>query len=92
MSVFPTEVSLSGLEIFPYEHFSPVNFMLTANGKREFVPRDKRFPVFVIYHLLPLPVFSIRTFLHCFYPLIFILRNSQLEFDVNLQFAVSMIL
>ena len=68
--------------------------MLTANGKREFVPRDKRFPVFVIYHLLPLPVFfhKKRTFLHCFYPLIFILRNSQLEFDVNLQFAVSMIL
>ena len=47
MSVFPTEISVSGLEIFPYEHFSPVNFMLTANGKREFVPRDKVFPLFV---------------------------------------------
>ena len=45
---------------------------------------------FIIYYLYQF--FSIRTFLHCFYPLIFILRNSQLEFDVNLQFAVSMIL
>ena len=62
MSVFPTEVSVSGLEIFPYEHFSPVNFMLTANGKRKFVPRDKVFPLFVIYHLLPLPVFFHKNF------------------------------
>ena len=66
--------------------------MLTANGEREFVPRDQVFPLFVIYHLSPLPVLSIRFFCTVFICSFFILRNSQLEFDVNLQFAVSVTL
>ena len=86
------EISVSGLKIFPYKLFSPVNFTLKANGKREFVPRDQVFPLPVIYQLLPLPFLSLRTALYCFYLLIFYLRHSQLEFDVNLQFSVSVTL
>ena len=33
MSVFPTEISVNGLESLPYEHFSPVTGMKA--GKRE---------------------------------------------------------
>ena len=54
-----------------FELFSPVNFTLTANGKREFVPRDQVFHLHVIYHLLPLPFLSIRTVLYHFHVLIF---------------------
>ena len=84
------EISVSGLEIFPYELLRPVNFTLKANGKREFVPRDQVFRLPVIYQLLPLPFLSITTALCSFYLLIFfILRHSQREFDANLQFALS---
>ena len=65
------EISVSGLEIFPNELYSPVNFTLKANSKREFVPRDQVFPLPVIYQLLPLPFLSLRTALYSFYLLIF---------------------
>ena len=66
------EISVSGLEIFPYELLRPVNFTLNANGKREFVPCDQVFPLPIIYQLLlPLPFLSIRTALYSFYLLIF---------------------
>ena len=65
------EISVSGLEILPYELLRPVNFTLKANGKREFVPCDQVFPLPIIYQLLPLPFLSIRTALYSFYLLIF---------------------
>ena len=66
----------------------------TSNGKREFVPRDQvsSFTCLLLFiistHKLVVSrdsFLSIRIVLRCFYPLIFYLRNSQLEL---LTFAV----
>ena len=66
-----------------------LRFTFTPNGKREFVPRDQVFPYFpfTIYCFYTrissfMPVLSVRIVLDCFYLLIYILRNSQLESDV----------
>ena len=78
------EISVSGLEIFPYELLRPVNFTLNANGKREFVPCDQVFPLPIIYQLLPLPFLSIRTALYSFYLLIFFFFWDILNLNLTL--------
>ena len=41
ISVFPTEISVSGLEILPYEHFTPVTGMnggMNSGGSDDALP------------------------------------------------------
>ena len=70
-----------------------LRFTFTPNGKREFVPRDKVFPLFSVNSLLLLhkkissfmPVLIIgivRDWFYGFICLFSILRNSQLESGV----------
>jgi len=64
--------------------------MLTASGKREFVPRDQVFPYFFLctvhYFYTKVTsltlVLSLRIVLSCLYLCFFIFRNSQLESDI----------
>ena len=53
ISVFPTEISVSGLEILPYEHFIPVTGM---NGGMNLVVRmASSFIACCILHIISIP-------------------------------------
>ena len=74
----------------PFHMMERLRFPFTPNGRREFVPRDKVFPLFSVNSLLLLhkkissfmPVLTIgivRDWFYGFICLFSILRNSQLE-------------